>query len=206
MDNGLFENVNHTEKELREYIDLINPDVFITPDVWNDADLTWDNYLKWKNKVDKEKIMVVLQANDMFEAEDLHNRLVDDGVKYIGFNHSGVFYQEFSSHPVPHIAKSLGRIEFISYLKLIGQLRPDVHHHLLGCNVAEEFMFYKKLFPEIKTLDTSNPIILGYENKFYNESMMDKPVTKIDSIMEMKSTHFETYALKNVNDFKKKFL
>ena len=206
MDNGLFEDVAHTEEELLEAIDMIKPDVFVSPDAWNDTYTTWFNYTQWKEKIDPSKLMVVIQAETAEEAIDLYVNLVNDGVKYIGFNHSGAFYQEFSSHPVPHIAKSLGRIEFISYLKLIGQLKSDVHHHLLGCNVAEEFMFYKKSFPEIKTLDTSNPIILGYENKFYNESMMDKPITKIDSIMEMKSTHFETYALKNVNDFKKKFL
>ena len=206
MDNGLFENVDHTEEELLEAIDLIKPNVFVSPDAWNDSETTWNNYLKWKEKVDPSKLMVVIQAESADEAIKLYIRLVEDGVKYIGFNHSGAFYQEFSSHPSINIAKTLGRIEFISYLKLIGQLKSDVHHHLLGCNVAEEFLFYKNSFPEIKTLDTSNPVTLGYESKFYNTSLIPKPLTKIDDIMESKSSHLETYALKNINDFKNKFL
>ena len=96
MDNGLFENVDHTEEELLEAIDLIKPNVFVSPDAWNDSETTWNNYLKWKEKVDPSKLMVVIQAESADEAIKLYIRLVEDGVKYIGFNHSGVFYQ-FSS-------------------------------------------------------------------------------------------------------------
>jgi len=206
MDNGLFEEVTHTEEELLEAIELIKPDVFVSPDAWNDRQTTWDNYMKWKEKVDPSKLMVVIQAESSNDAIELYYDLVQDGVKYIGFNHSGVFYQEFSTHPDIHVQKAFGRVEFISYLKTIGILHPNVHHHLLGCNIAEEFMFYKNLFPEIKTLDTSNPIALAYEYKTYRGSSNSKPSTKIDELMELEDSEFESRALKNINDFKNKFI
>jgi hypothetical protein len=206
MDNGLFEDVAHTEEELLEYIDLIQPNIFVSPDVWNDTITTYYNYTYWKEKVDPSKLMVVIQAESSQEAIDLYVRLVQDGVKYIGFNHSGVFYQDFSSHPDPVLQKTLGRIEFVSYLKTSGLLSSDVHHHLLGCNTGEEFMFYRNLFPEIKTLDTSNPVALAYEHKTYRGPLNTKPSTKIDTLMEVNDSEFDARALKNINDFKNKFL
>jgi hypothetical protein len=71
LDNGLFENDLKDEQTLLDYYNLIQPDVFIAPDDWNDSELTWSNYQQWKTKVDPSKIMVVIQANNMFEAEDL---------------------------------------------------------------------------------------------------------------------------------------
>lgn len=116
MDNGLFEGEVLDEKTLLHAYETIQPDVFITPDSWNDSDITFDNYKQWKTKVDPNKIMVVLQAQTMFEAEDLYEKLVEDGVKYIGFNHLGQFYDDYSTHSHTETRKTLGRIEFITYL------------------------------------------------------------------------------------------
>ena len=207
MDNGLFEGVNHTEKELIKSINLINPDVFITPDIWNDADLTWDNYLKWKNKVDSEKIMVVIQVNDMFEAEDLHDKLIDDGIKYIGFNHLAQFYDDFSTHPHFDSRKTLGRVEFITYMQTMGRLSKNVHYHLLGCNLATEFKFYPNVyFPEIKTCDTSNPITLAFEGQKYQDGIMYKPKTKIDHVMDSVDRGKIWLAKENIKYFKENFI
>ena len=181
MDNGLFEDDLKDEKTLLEYYDKIQPDVFITPDAWNDAESTWENYKQWKTKVDPNKIMVVLQASNMFEAEDLYEKLVEDGVKYIGFNHLGEYYNDFSCHPHPETQKTLGRVEFISYLKETNRLSSHVHHHLLGCNQATEFMYYPSVFyPEIKSCDTSNPVTLAFENVNYiqHRNILTKPKVK----------------------------
>jgi hypothetical protein len=207
MDNGLFENVNHTEIELTEYINLINPDVFITPDAWNDTDLTWENYLQWKNKVDPKKIMVVIQANNLFEAEDLHDKLVDDGCKYIGLNHLAKFYDDFSCHPHFESRKTLGRIEFVTYMQITNRLSENVHYHLLGCNLASEFKFYPSVyFPEIKTCDTSNPITLAFEGTKYIDGIMFKPKTKIDDIMNSNDEDKIQLAKENINYFKENFI
>jgi hypothetical protein len=205
MDNGLFEGEIVDEKSLLHAYNTIKPDVFITPDNWNDADATWDNYVKWKDKVDPSKIMVVIQAQTMFEAEDLYEKLIKDEVKYIGFNHLGQFYNDFSCHEHPETQKTLGRIEFISFLKETNRLSKDVHHHLLGCNQAEEFKYYPSVyFPEIKTLDTSNPVTLAFEGIDYelHRNILTKPKTKVEDIFMTEDQSKIDLALKNINTFK----
>jgi hypothetical protein len=205
MDNGLFEGEIVDEKSLIHAYNTIKPDVFIVPDAWNDSETTWDNYTKWKDKVDPSKIMIVIQANTMFEAEDLYDALIEDGCKYIGFNHLGKFYDDYSCHSYFETRKTLGRVEFISYLKETNKLKSDVHHHLLGCNIAEEFKYYPSVFyPEIKTLDTSNPVTLAFENIDYetHRNILSKPKTKVENIFITEDQNKIDLALKNIKQFK----
>lgn len=205
MDNGLFEGEVLDEKTLLHAYETIQPDVFITPDSWNDSDITFDNYKQWKTKVDPNKIMVVLQAQTMFEAEDLYEKLVEDGVKYIGFNHLGQFYDDYSTHSHTETRKTLGRIEFITYMKATNRLSKDVHHHLLGCNQASEFKYYPSfMFPEIKTLDTSNPVTLAFEGIDYqkHKNILSKPATKVETIFDSVDRGKISLAEKNIETFK----
>ena len=206
MDNGLFENDLKDESTLLYYYETIQPDIFITPDSWNDSDTTFDNYKSWKTKVDPNKIMVVLQAKDMFEAEELYEALAKDGVKYIGFNHLGQFYDDFSCHSHFDTRKTLGRVEFINYLKETGKLDKDIHHHLLGCNQAEEFKYYPSVFyPEIKTLDTSNPVTLAFEGIDYEKhrNILTKPNIKVEDVFASTDKEKLWLAEKNIETFKK---
>lgn len=205
LDNGLFENDLKDEETLLNYYNLIQPDVFITPDAWNDMDLTWGNYQQWKSKVDPNKIMVVMQANNMFEAEDLYDKLVEDGCKYIGFNHLGQYYDDFSLHPHFETRKTFGRIEFISFLKETGRLSKDVHHHLLGTNFAWEFKHYPSVyFPEIKSCDTSNPVTLAFEGIDYEKQLglNFKPKTKVEDVFESNHSGYLWLAEQNIRTFK----
>ena len=205
MDNGLFEDDLKDEETLLEYYNLIQPDVFIVPDAWNDCETTLDNYYKWKTKVDHNKIMVVMQAKNMFEAEDLYVKLVEDGIKYICFNHLGDYYDDFSTHPHFETRKTLGRVEFITYLQVTNRLSEDVHHHLLGCNYAYEFKYYPSVyFPEIKSCDTSNPITIAFEGIDYekHQAISFKPKTKVEHIFESTDQDKLDLAEKNINTFK----
>jgi len=205
MDNGLFENDLKGEDDLLYYYELIKPDVFITPDVWNEMGPTLDNYRYWKDLVDPSKIMVVLQAKDMFEAEHLYDTLVDEGVKYIGFNHLAQYYDDYSGHPHFETRKTFGRIEFISFLKQTNRLSPDVHHHLLGCNFASEFKHYPSAyFPEIKSCDTSNPVTLAFEGIEYKKylGLNFKPKTKVEDVFESVDRGKLWLAEENIKQFK----
>jgi hypothetical protein len=149
--------------------------------------------------------MVVIQAETGKEAEKLYYDLVEDGVKYIGFNHSGKFYDDYGSHLNSSLRKTLGRINFIHSLRL----NNDIHHHLLGTNLAEEFKYYYDL-PQIKSLDTSNPIVLAFEDKEYKGNITDKPKTKMESIMNFKfsqedSNQFSLKVLQNIYYFRNNY-
>ena len=48
----------------------------------------------------------------------------------------------------------------------------DKPHHLLGCSMAKEFSYYKsKNIYNIRSVDTSNPVIAALANKKYNGTL-----------------------------------
>jgi len=201
LDNGLFEGKLEDKDTLLEIVKVIDPDVVISPDAWNDYKTTLEHYMEWKEIIDPDKLMVVIQAEHGHQARLMYEVLTDNGVKYIGFNHLGAFYDDFGIHPNPSLRKTLGRINFLHSL----ELNDQVHHHLLGTNLAEEFKYYD--LPQIKTIDTSNPVILAYENKDYLLPHINKPETKMESIMDVELGEDQKIKmLNNIKYFRKYYI
>ena len=77
-----------------------------------------------------------------------------------------------------------GRMEFIRKLVAGGSIRKDVYHHLLGCSLPQEFMSYGD-WSFIKSVDTSNPILVGAEGIRYTTSGLNfKPKEKLEHYFE----------------------
>ena len=73
--------------------------------------------------------------------------------------------------------KIISETEFTNNEKDV--IRKDIHHHLLGCSLPQEFMSYNN-WSWIKTVDTSNPILVGAEGKRYTDSGITwKPENKL---------------------------
>jgi hypothetical protein len=78
-----------------------------------------------------------------------------------------------------------GRMEFIRRLVEKGIIRETYYHHLLGCSLPQEFMAYND-WKFIKSVDTSNPILVGAESKRYSDSGINwKPKNKLEHYIEM---------------------
>ena len=76
----------------------------------------------------------------------------------------------------------MGRIYFISKLLAQDVIEPNVHHHLLGCAIPDEFKYYGPGYEFIKTLDTSNPVVWGCKGFSYDDMVTSimKPEEKIE--------------------------
>jgi hypothetical protein len=66
------------------------------------------------------------------------------------------------------VGYALGRVQTLTRLLQDGVINTKKPHHLLGCALPIEFMFYRQGFEWLESLDTSNPIVhallgLGYE-------------------------------------------
>lgn len=206
LDNGLFEGKLEDKEKLLQIYEEINPDVLISPDSWNNARETWNLYQEWKNIVDPSKLMGVIQASTVWDARYLYTQFEEDGIKYIGFNHLGRFYNDCSTHSNPYFRKTLGRINFFhDFIKL----NDNIHHHLLGVNLAEELK-YQLDIPQIKSVDTSNPIALAFEGKSYLDDIQEKPKINIEHMMksdldEENKQKIITKALDNIYYFRTKY-
>jgi hypothetical protein len=207
MDNGLFEGVTHTTKDLLSKINLIRPNVFIVPDAWNDSTTTLVNAKNWmlnhKPKLPEgTHLMAVLQGKTLTELITSYQTLVDMGYKHIAFNHSSIAYQDMYLGSGVLKAQMLGRIELIRKLVETDTIVKSAYHHLLGCSLPQEFMAYKD-WDFIKSVDTSNPILVGAEGKRYEDKGIDwKPVEKLEHYFEKDLSGQKEDIMFNVNKFK----
>jgi hypothetical protein len=207
MDNGLFEGVTHTTEDLLDKINLVRPDIFIVPDAWNDANTTLVNAKSWminykEGLPEGVNLMAVCQGNDIGELITTYQTLVDLGYTHIAFNHSSIAYQkEYTG--MDHLKASMyGRMEFIRRLVQSGTIRKSHYHHLLGCSLPQEFMSYGD-WKFIKSVDTSNPILVGAEGKRYTDSGLTwKPKEKLEHYFEKDLSGQLEDIIFNVNRFK----
>lgn len=209
-DNGLFEGDSFTEQQLIDFINELQPDIFVIPDVWNDAKHSYKNAKYWHKEIRKQlpsttKLMAVVQCTDFKIGSRLYKDYTKLGIECIAFNHSSTAYQEFFPHENLSVSKMMGRIYFINQLKKHNIIKPGIHHHLLGCAIPDEFKYYGKGYEFIKTLDTSNPVVWACKGVSYDEliTSIEKPKEKIEEFF-YKALDFRTQALiiTNINKFK----
>jgi len=207
MDNGLFEGVTHTTEDLLNKIELVHPNIFIVPDAWNDAATTLVNAKSWMINYkaglpEGVNLMAVCQGKDMGELITTYQTLIDLGYTHIAFNHSSIAYQDRYPLNEPLHAQMYGRMEFIRKLVANNIVRNDVYHHLLGCSLPQEFMSYKD-WTFIKSVDTSNPILVGAEGVRYADNGLDfKPKQKLEHYFEKDLSGQLKDIIFNVNKFK----
>jgi hypothetical protein len=150
-------------------------------------------------------LMAVCQGEDLGELIITYQTLVDLGYTHIAFNHSSCAYQEMYptfSGIQPLKASMYGRMEFIRRLVERSVIRPTLYHHLLGCSLPQEFMAYKD-WKFIKSVDTSNPILVGAEGVRYADNGIDfKPANKLEHYFEMNLEERIEDITFNVNKFK----
>jgi len=207
MDNGLFEGVTHTVEDLIEKINLIRPNIFVVPDAWNDSTTTLVNAKSWminykQHLPEGVNLMAVCQGKDMTELLTTYQTLVDLGYTYIAINHSSAAYADRYPMNGRLFAQMYGRMEFLRKLVETNIVRKHIHYHLLGCSLPQEFMAYKD-WEWIKTVDTSNPILVGAEGVRYEDNGIEfKPENKLEHYFEMDLSDRLEDIIFNVNKFK----
>jgi hypothetical protein len=207
MDNGLFEGVTHTTEDLIDKINLIHPSIFIVPDAWNDSTTTVRNAKHWMLNYQSylpvdTNLMAVCQGKDIGELVTTYQILVDLGYKHIAFNHSSIAYTNYYPNHSKLFAQMYGRIELIRRLIETGIVRKALYHHLLGVALPQEMLAYGE-FDWIKSVDTSNPIIVGYKGVRYEDNGIEfKPSEKIEELNEVDLSNQIEDIIFNINKFK----
>jgi len=178
LDNSLHElGTAYHDSGLIHWVEKLLPNEFIVPDVWQDTTQSIVNARKWAQiELPKEVTKVaVVQAESLTGAMLCYQTYKDLGYKKIAFSYGADYYLNHSSHPNKNIAKSLGRIEVISKLYSMGIISKNDRVHLLGCQVPQEFSWYKDM-PFIETIDTSNPVMATLDGIKYGENgLTEKP-------------------------------
>jgi len=207
MDNGLFEGVEHTTEDLLDKINLVRPSIFIVPDTWNDSAATLRNAKHWMinykpNLPEGVELMAICQGKTIGDLLTTYQTLVDLGYKHIAFNHSSIAYTDiFPDYPKLK-AQMYGRIHLIKRLIETSAVIKSNYHHLLGCSLPQEIMAYSAI-NWISSVDTSNPIIVGYKGERYGDNGIDfKPTEKIEDLFEVDLSERMDDIIFNINKFK----
>jgi hypothetical protein len=204
LDNGLFEGETYTKNELVDLINETKPDIFIVPDEWNDFQKTYEHAKEWSETFVNPvtKLMVVLQGETFTEIKLLYNLCYNLGYRHFALNHSSVAYDKAFPHKNTLVSKMMGRIQLIDFMSERFR-KDDSYIHLLGCSLPQEFMYYKE-YNFIKSVDTSNPLLVGANKEFYDKfGMTTKPKEKMEAFFNKDMVPYMEYIYDNVYYFRK---
>ena len=172
LDNSIFElGTAFDSDKFAHWIKQLQPTEYIIPDVLEDTLGTMDNALDWKEKYSDlpGKTIGVVQGKsyeDLVQCYDYLDNVI--GVDKIAISFDYSYYLEVCPHPNKWMGYALGRVQTLTRLLNDGVINTEKPHHLLGCALPIEFMFYREGFKWLDSLDTSNPIVhalldFGYE-------------------------------------------
>ncbi len=177
LDNSVFElGESFDADKYAEWIKKLQPTEYIIPDVLEESYKTIISASNWVEKYSDlpgRKIGVVQGKTyeDIIACYEFMDRTAK--VDKIAFSFDYSMYQNITSHPNKWMSFALGRPILLSRLLEDGVINTNKPHHLLGCALPIEFMFYQRgpmtnnNFKWIDSLDTSNPIVHGIGNIAY---------------------------------------
>jgi hypothetical protein len=220
LDNSIFELKKAFDpKKYCEWISKLKPNYYIVPDVLEDYTGTRDAWNDWMLRYTDNshtlgegalKIGVVqgVNWNDLVECYKFmaeHAEYVAISFDYSYYQHTG--YSANSSYPHRLAKMKSGRIRFIQQLIDEGIWCWEKPHHLLGCSLASEFRWYvDNSVRNIKSCDTSNPVVASIKGLRYNDDMglNIKPSTLLADLIDHEMTDDQIDDLEyNTKMFKK---
>lgn len=178
LDNSIFELGNAFDPEkFLFWVNRLEPDYYIVPDVLENCDGTINNMVNWikeyKPRVTaNSKVIGVVQGRTYLELEGCYafmDQVAEVDRIAISFDYS--FYEK--SHPDQMMSWVLGRVKLLNDLRRSGVLNTNKEHHLLGCALPGEGIFYRgvKEFECITSMDTSNPVVHGMLKTPYDKEL-----------------------------------
>ena len=215
LDNSIFELKKAFDpKKYATWIDKLQPNWYIVPDVLESAPDTiqkwkdWD--MKYNDNTDALRIGVV-QGKDWNDLVRCYN-FMKDRADYIAISFDYSYYQctgfvedDWASEKLMKFCS--GRKRFIQQLIDEGYWCWDKPHHLLGCSLAKEFKYYiNNNIYNIKSVDTSNPVVAGIKGIRYNDDMglCNKPSTLLADLIDHQVNDDELEIINyNTRSFKK---
>lgn len=181
LDNSLFElEVPFDPENFARHILMLEPTWYIIPDKLEDMEYTVRSIELWNRDykdIPGKKIGVV-QGKTREEVIECYRRiepLVD--MVAISFDYS--FFKTNDNRLTMYEQFMFGRVKLIMDMNNSNVINKQKPHHLLGCGVPQEFMYYTNQ-SWIYSVDTSNPVVHGLLNIRYGDmGLRDKASQKL---------------------------
>ena len=189
LDNSIFELGTAFDMDrYAEWIEKFRPTWYIIPDVLEDFPGTLRNVRTWMEKYSDlpGKKIAVVQGRSYMQIASLYQEFDKLDIDMIAFPFDFSLYEDLVPHSNKLVSWMLGRVVLLSKLKANGAINTSRKHHLLGCSLPQEFMFYKEAdnMDWIYSLDTSNPVVAGMKQISYNDwGLLEKPAEKLFTLI-----------------------
>jgi len=210
MDNSLHElGEPYNTERLEHWLHYFKPNEFIVPDYWQDKTSTLVSAKSWINRQWNEETtpVAVVQANNKYEARECYNILKMQGYRKIAFSYGADWYYDEGLKTTPNkdnkfVTKAQGRYNVIKEFFEDGSISKFDRVHLLGCNIPQEFSWYKDM-SFIESIDTSNPVIHGLAGvKYKNYGLDEKLPHKVDKFEgNSKNWSLAVYNMRKFREF-----
>ena len=186
LDNSIFElGESFDPGKYAYWLEEINPNYYIVPDVLQNAYETMNKWTEWElshmppdNKAWRIGVVQGKDWNDLLECYQFMSSEAD----YIAISFDYDYYKHTGVGGNKLERWCTGRQRFIQDLIDRGYWNWSKPHHLLGCSLAREFKYYvDKNINNIRSCDTSNPIVAALKGLRYNGDLglQEKPSTML---------------------------
>jgi len=187
LDNSIFElGEAFAKDEFARWIEKLKPSIYVVPDALNDYERTIDNYEEWLKDFGQlpGKKMGVVQGTTYKELVDCY-RYMEMNADVVAISFDYKFYNIVGYGFNEEQRWSDGRVKFIRNMVLDAIIDPAKPIHLLGCSLPKEFINYRDLPINIRSLDTSNPVLHGmYGIKYGEHGLLVKHRVKMAEVFE----------------------
>ena len=194
LDNSIFElGTAFDPDKFYKYIALLRPSYYVVPDVLEDTNGTINSFINWVDKPDPDKIgnipkIGVVQGTTFSELAECYSFMATNA-DYIAISFDYSYYQMTGLGTNKLQRQCSGRPKLIRNLISEGIWDESKPHHLLGCSLPKEFRSYDSWFQKeynIRSLDTSNPVVAGIHNTRYVKDigLIDKPSIKLCDLID----------------------
>jgi hypothetical protein len=207
LDNSIFELGKAFEADkFANYVNELKPSYYIVPDVLEDGYQTVKNFSEFVGKYNLPGARIgAVQGKCYDELVDCY-KYMSEYADYIAISFDFSYYLITGTGKTKLERWCSGRQKFINDLIQDGLWNWSKPHHLLGCSLAKEFSYYvNENIYNIRSCDTSNPIVAGIEGLRYNGDLglQDKPQVKLADLIDttLTDTQLENVYY-NVSKFK----
>jgi len=237
LDNSLYElGKAYNHEKFIEWLYILEPDEYIIPDVFQDYEANIKSFEEFLVKFDsgtfRGKSIGVIQGRNYQELKDSYLFMREHADKIaISFGYD-YFWQQALENCDESIYKTITNqplknekkvkevwkpTAFATFRpKLLKQLIDDgiidynKPHHLLGCGLPTEFINYTgDLYSFIESIDTSHPVLMGYNLKSYEytANLEHKISEKMVDIFDNKVSDVQLECVEeNINFFRENIL
>lgn len=201
FDTGVFEGYQMSPIELFNLVEEYQPSHYILLDKLHDKNTTLNQAKDYliNHKHSKSKPIGVLQGRTLSELRECFDTYIKLGIKYIAIPFD----------PLPD--SDFGVSRYLVFKELFLSIRqvPFLKIHFLGCKNPSEFLLYSpEMLEEITSVDTSSPIICGWNGIKYGEFgySKEKPKEKLADSLDIELSFDQIQdIIYNVKKFKTYF-